>query len=67
MKPILYTTHCPKCSVLEKKLKQAGVNYEICEDIETMQNKNIDTAPALEINGQLLNFIEAVKWVGEHS
>ena len=27
MELILYTTHCPKCSVLEKKLAKKGLNY----------------------------------------
>jgi hypothetical protein len=29
---VLYTTHCPKCRVLEKKLSDKGVKFETCED-----------------------------------
>ena len=24
---VFYSTHCPKCNILEKKLKQANIEY----------------------------------------
>lgn len=67
MKPILYTTHCPKCQVLTKKLDKAGIEYDVCEDIEVMESKGLINLPALEVNGEMLDFVSANKWVGEHS
>jgi hypothetical protein len=32
MKIVLYTIGCPQCNVLEKKLNNAGVQYEIIND-----------------------------------
>ena len=32
--PTLYSTGCPKCQVLKKKLDTAGINYTIESDIE---------------------------------
>ena len=31
-KMILYTTGCPKCRILEKKLSDKGIGFEKCDD-----------------------------------
>lgn len=59
----LYTTHCPQCTVLSKKLDQAGVQYDTCEDIEVMQSKGFMSAPMLEVDGEVMNFKQAVDWI----
>ena len=58
-----YTTHCPKCRVLELKLKQKGVDYEEFDNVEEMLAKGLTSAPYLEVDDKLLNFSEAVKYV----
>lgn len=63
MKVILYTTHCPKCKVVESKLKQKNIEYEECEDIGAMQDKGLTFAPALEVDDNLYNFTEAIKFI----
>lgn len=60
---VLYTTHCPKCKVLESKLNKKNIKYNICEDINIIQNKGITALPALEINNEILTFKDAVNWV----
>lgn len=60
---ILYTTHCPKCKVLESKLNKKNIKYNICEDINIIQNKGITALPALEINNEILTFKDTVNWV----
>ena len=67
MKPILYTTHCPKCNVLTMKLNAANIKYDVCEDTKVMEDKKITYAPMLEVDGQLLDFGQAIKWVGEYN
>ena len=62
---ILYTTHCPKCNVLETKLKNKNIEFEICEDIDLMLSKGIQQAPYLEIDKELMDFSKAIKWVNE--
>lgn len=60
----LYSTNCPKCKVLETKLKQKNIDYEVCTDIEKMKSLKIMSAPILEMDdGNRLNFTDAVKWV----
>ena len=61
-KIILYTTHCPKCVVLEKKLNQKQIEFDICDDIEIMEQKGFMTAPMLEVNNDIMDFGKAVEW-----
>ena len=68
-KIILYSTHCPKCKVVEKKLMQANIQYEIVdakqpEIIEMLFNKGHRQMPVLEVNGEMKNFSEIIKWIG---
>lgn len=62
---VLYSTHCPKCNVLESKLKQKGINYNENNDVELMEQKGFLSVPKLEVDGVVYDFKEAVKWIGE--
>lgn len=64
-KIILYTTHCPKCKVLETKLKQLNIDYDVIDDEKIMTGKGFLEAPKLEVNNKIMNFSEAIKWVKE--
>lgn len=66
MSIILYSTGCPKCNVLEAKLNSKSIKYEVCRDIEAMQSKGMMTAPNLEVDGKLMGFGDAIKWVREY-
>ena len=66
MSIILYSTGCPKCNVLEAKLNSKSIKYEVCRDIEVMQSKGMMTAPNLEVDGELMDFGAAIKWVREY-
>ena len=61
----LYSTHCPKCKVLEIKLKQKNIEYEECNNVDEMLSKGVMTVPILEVDGEMLDFGKAVKWVNE--
>lgn len=60
---ILYSTHCPKCIVLEKKLSATGIDFTLVEDADIMQQKGFMAAPMLEVDGKVMNFIEANNWI----
>lgn len=62
---VLYTTHCPRCQVLEKKLQSKNIDYSVVEDKDEILNKGFMTVPVLEINGETYDFGTAVKWIGE--
>lgn len=59
----LYSTHCPKCKILESKLKNKNIQYTEITDVNEMQKLGIMSVPYLSVNGKLLNFGESVKWV----
>jgi len=59
-----YSTHCPKCTILEKKMKAKNINYMEINDVQTMRDLGLRAAPALQTeDGTLMNFGEAIKWV----
>lgn len=60
---ILYSTNCPKCKVLEDKLNEKKIPFDIVTDIDKMVELGIMTAPVLSVNGRLLQFMEAINWV----
>lgn len=63
MKVTLYSTHCPRCNVLETKLGMAGVSYEIVEDEDVMINKGFTSSPMLEVDDKIMDFSAAIKWL----
>lgn len=64
---ILYTTHCPKCRVLESKLKAKNIQYVEVTDEVVMQEKNIEFLPMLEANGVLMDFSTANNFINNYT
>lgn len=62
---LLYSTGCPKCKVLEKKLEEKNVKFEKIGDVDLMLAKGFMEVPMLEVDGKLYDFREGVKWVNE--
>lgn len=74
-KIIFYTTNCPRCQVLKKKMDSLGIEYELQDDIEEMMLWGVQTVPTLRIEEELfdssslttlLDFSQAVKWLKEY-
>ena len=63
MNIILYTVDCPKCKVLEKKLNNANISFEVCKDTKLMAERNISKLPMLEVDGEMLTFKEAIDMI----
>ena len=60
----LYSTGCPKCKVLETKLNNKNIEFNVNTDVDEMLQQGIKGAPALKLNdGKIMNFTDAVKWV----
>lgn len=59
----LYTTHCPKCRVIEKKLSQKNIKYKEISDQEVMIKLGFKSAPILEVDGKYMNFGDANRWL----
>lgn len=67
MDVILYSTHCPKCTVLEKKLEKAGIDFKVCDDEKIMEEYNFQSLPMLQVDTSIMDFGAAIKWVGEYN
>ena len=70
-KIILYSTNCPKCKVICKKLQQKELEFtEIdCRTdttyIEMLSGKGFRGMPVLQVGDEYFDFIKANKWIGE--
>ena len=62
---VLFTTGCPKCSILKKKLEQKGIVYQENNSVEEMLGLGITQVPVLKIGSRLLEFADANDWVNK--
>lgn len=51
MEIIFYSTHCPKCKVLESKMKKLGLEYTEVDNVEEMVKLGFKSAPYLNVDG----------------
>lgn len=65
MNIVLYSTHCPKCKILEARLKENNIDFVENNDVDLMIEKGFTTAPVLEVDGITYGFKEAVEWIKE--
>ena len=63
MQVVLYTTYCPKCKVLEKKLLQKNIVYEEVTNVDVMTEKGFMSVPVLEVDGKVMDFKAASDWI----
>ena len=63
---ILYSTGCPKCQVLKKKLDAAGISYTVITDVDEMLALGIKSAPMLEADGRLMDFSGALAFARDY-
>ena len=60
---VLYSTGCPKCGILKKKLDERGMHYQENPAVEDMLSLGITSVPVLCVDGQMMDFANAVKWI----
>ena len=63
MKYILYSIGCPKCEVLEKKLKQNNIDFDIVSSKEEILSLGITEVPVLKVEDKYLSFSDAIKFI----
>jgi len=63
---ILYTTHCPKCKIIEKKLADNNITYKEITDVDIMISLGFTTTPILEVDGVYMNFKDANEWINNY-
>ena len=63
---MLYSNECPKCKILKQKLDDKNILYEVCDDIDLMIEKGFRSMPVLELNGEVMNYLEAINYIKEN-
>ena len=62
---ILYSTDCPKCKVLKTKMDAKGIKYTENKSIDEMIALGIKSAPVLNVNGVLMDYMSALTYIKE--
>ena len=62
---IVYSTGCPRCNIIEAKLKEKNIDFTVNNNIDEMSELGIMSVPVLSIDGKLLQFKEANDWINE--
>ena len=62
----LLTTHCPRCTVLQKKLDAKNIDYIEITDVEEIQSYGVDAVPALIVDKVIMDFPAAVQWINNY-
>ena len=65
MSVVLYSTGCPKCKILKKKLDERGIRYQENTAMEEMLSLGITYVPVLYVDDKMMDFPEAVKWIND--
>lgn len=61
----LYQHGCPNCLRLKNKLDAKQIVYENITDKNLMISLGFESAPKLEVDGEIMDFKQAMKWVEE--
>lgn len=64
-KVTVYSIGCPKCIVLEKKLKSEGIPFEVCNDVDTIKELGFSVLPMMQVDTNILDFNHSIKWIKE--
>ena len=66
---VVYSTHCPKCNILVKKLQAANKSFTLVEDLDVVtkvaEEHGIAEAPFVITEDGLFNFNETIKRLNE--
>lgn len=60
---IFYSTDCPKCKILKKKLDSKNLTYSLVDDVDAMLDLGLMSAPALSVDGKLMDFLNAINFI----
>jgi len=62
-KYILYSTDCPKCKILKKKMSEKGIQFVENASVDEMLELGLTTVPVLRVGDEFLDFKAALEWV----
>lgn len=56
----LYSTGCPKCQILEKRLKKNNFNFTISDDVNILIEKGFQSAPVMAVGKLFFDYGSAM-------
>lgn len=63
----LYSSHCPKCNMIQNILQTKNIPYELIDNenvyIKIANENNIENMPFAEIDGVIYNTKDLQKWI----
>lgn len=62
---VLYSTGCPRCEILKKKLMMYNIPFEENNSFDEMLNLGIMQVPVLKVDNEYLEFRDANQWINE--
>lgn len=62
---ILYSNGCHKGKVLKNLLNMLKIRYIEITEIEEIEEKRFILMPILEVDDNIMNFPQAIKWIKE--
>ena len=67
---VLYSTHCPKCNMIEMIFKNKKIEYTVEDNKEEVlkvaDENNIKEIPFAKINDKMYTCEEIKSWIKEH-
>lgn len=64
---IVYSTGCPQCEVLKKKLADKNVNFTLVENrdevIKAAEEFGITNVPFMVVDDKVYNFVESINYI----
>ena len=56
----LYSTGCPKCQILEKRLKKNNLDFIISNDVDILIEKGFQSAPVMAVGKLFYDYTSAM-------
>lgn len=62
---VLYSTGCPKCKILKKKLQEKNIQYVENNSVDEMLKLGFGSVPVLQVGNTYMNFVSANAWLNQ--
>lgn len=66
----MYSTGCPKCNVMKKKLDDAKIEHTVVTEQSEIENvaraHGFSTVPLLEVDGVVMDFRDGCAWINKN-
>lgn len=57
---------CHRCKFLGEMLAKRGIPYTKVSDVDIIIAKNLDSVPAMEIDGKIMYEMDAISWLAHY-